>query len=239
MAKIDTSVSEIKMLGGIELSEYYKRELQNNESELFVIEDKLYKIIDAMCRRQKQQIMEFVHDEKHEIPIDIIDLMYEKEKFFGYVMKLYDDYEELYTFLKSNASLNDRKKIALEIVKIYENMLKLKIVYFDWHSKNLMIKNDLKLLDIDSAKRNANVVYDALSRRNMLNLCISLILGVDLDFDYDISERSKNELFEKIVGEEKMALSRIEPLSLDFIREEINSYTINKVDCEKEMILKL
>lgn len=239
MAKIDTSISEIRLLRGIELSEYYNRELQNNESELIVINETLYKIIETNLRKQKTEIMEFLHDNPTGLPIDIIDILYENKKFFAYTMKLYKGYEELYHFIKSNASIEERKKLALELVKIYEIMYNLKIIYFDWHSKNLMFKNDLKLLDIDSAKRSNNVYYDAVSRRNLLNLCLSVIIGIDLDFDYDRSAGEKLDILNKIIAEnEELEFSKIMPLAFDNIKSEIMSYTQTKVDCKREIILK-
>lgn len=59
MAKIDTSISEIHLLNGIELSQYRNRDLRNKESELIVVDDTLYKIIDEFYRKKEDQSWNF------------------------------------------------------------------------------------------------------------------------------------------------------------------------------------
>lgn len=237
MARVNSNKENI-IDKGIFLGEYKGENLQNTESDLVVVDKVLYKLIFGKYIHKKQAVLEFFHDLDYDLPITIIDLLYENNKLFGYTMKFLDDYVTLYELLKSDISLEERKKIALELVKIYEKLLNLKVVYFDWHSKNLMFKNSLKLLDADSAIMTNNVQYDINSRRNLLRLCLSVLNGIDIDFDLELDEREKDELLDKVVEDEEMFLSRMMPLSFEFLKKEINSYTLNKVDYTRELIMK-
>jgi len=236
MARVDISKSYIKN-NGIFLGDYKSEELHNTESELLVIDKILYKLIHGEYIHKKQAIIEFFHNLSINLPITLVDLLYENNKLYGYTMNLLDDYITLYDVLNSDIGLVERKKIALEMLKIYEKLLELKVVYFDWHSKNLMYKNDLKLLDIDSAVITKSLQYDIIARRSLFSLCLEILIGVDIDFDYTSLE--VDELLEKISDNEEVSLSKIIPLSFEFMKSEINSYTSDKVDYAKELIIKM
>lgn len=238
MAKVDTTTEQILSGEGVRLEEYLQKELQNSESELFFLNGELYKIIKGNLRKSKCFVMELLHDVQHDLPVDIHDLFYENQKFFGYSMEFYQDYTTLYEVLKQDISLQDRKAICLELIKIYEKLLQFHIVYYDWHSKNLLFKDGLKLLDIDSGKNTQDGTYDAKSRRYLFMLCLSILIGKDLDFDFDFSNSERTELLEKLVNKEEAALSQFIPLDFQFMKQEIESYTSTMIDCKKELVLK-
>ena len=236
MAKVNISKNYLKD-NGILLNDYNNKEIHSTESELIVIDKILYKLIHGEYIHKKQAIIEFFHDLDCDLPITLIDLLYDNNKLYGYSMNLLDDYVTLYEVLNSDISLLERKKIALEMIKIYEKLLDLKVVYFDWHSKNLMFRNDLKLLDIDSAINTKSVHYDIIARRSLFSLCLEVLIGVDIDFDYTSLEI--DEMLEKISNSEDISLSKIIPLSIDYMKKEIDSYTVDKVDYVKELIIKM
>lgn len=183
--------------------------------------------------------MEFLHDTKHGLPIDLKDLLYENGKFFAYTMQFYKNYDELHAMLVSDASLEERKKVALELVDIFEKILNLNLVYYDWHSRNIVINQDLKLLDIDSAQRDVSVEYCTKAIKNLLDLCISLLIGIDFNDSYGIYwEWQKQQIYEKILLENQNWKDKYKPISLDYIRKEINSYTLTKQEYAKEVIVK-
>lgn len=237
MARVDTSIGQIMSGNGEFLQDYLNQDLQNCESDLLVSNGEVYKIIAGSLRKSKQPIMEFLHDTNHDLPIDLHDLFYENDKFFGYSMEFYEEYATLNEVLKQDIPLSERKAISLELVKLYEKLLSLKIVYFDWHSKNLLFKDCLKLLDIDSGKLTTNVTYDAKSRRFLLMLCLSILHGIDFDFDSDLNNYDRDSLLEILVDKEEIELSQTIPLDFDFIKKEINGYTQEMVCYKRELMI--
>lgn len=239
MAKVDTTIEQIA-LRGVRLEDYLQKELQNSESELFLLNGELYKIIHGNLRKSKCLVMELLHDVQHDLPINLHDLLYENHKFFWYSMEFYQDYISLYELLKQDISLQERKAICLELIKIYEKLLQFHIVYFDWHSKNLLFQDNLKLLDIDSGKITRDSSYDAKSRRYLFMLCLSVLIGkdFDFDFDFDFSNSERSELLEQLVNKEEVTLSQFIPLDFSFMKQEIESYTSTMIDCKKELVLK-
>lgn len=235
MARIDTNKEQIISEGGIYLNDYLQQDLQNTESELFVLNGDLYKIIAGNLRKSKQAVMEFLHDRKPDLPIDIHDLLYEQNHFLGYSMEFYQEHTTLYEILKQDISLQERKTIALALIQLYEKMFQLHIIYYDWHSKNLLFHDDFKLLDVDSGKITQDTIYDAKARRYLLMLCLSVLLGKDFDFDYHFS---CVEVFEKLVDKEEAALSQFIPMDFDFMRQEITDYTSEKVCYKRELIMQ-
>ncbi len=238
MAKIETTLWEIKNGGGVLLEDYLKTELQNSESELIAKEGIIYKIIEQNYRKKKKRIMEMLHDNENTLPVDIYDLYYENHYFFGYSMQFYEDYKTLYDVLKSNISLKERKKICLSLIQIYKELLSYKIVYFDWHSKNCVYGHDIKLLDIDSGDLTTSCSYDALARRNLFMLCLEILHGMDFDFDFDFSEEDIVGLIDTLVPKEEVILSKSIPLDFNFLEKEIKSYTKTKVEYQRAIILK-
>lgn len=182
--------------------------------------------------------MEMLHDTNTTLPIDIYNLYYENSHFFCYSMKFYENYMTLYDVLKSNVSLKERKSICFTLIQLYQRLQFYKIVYFDWHSKNCVYNQDIKLLDIDSGKITTSCSYDALARRNLFILCLEILQGIDFDFDLCLVEEELEELICILVPEEEVILSKDIPLNFDFIEKEIRNYTQIKADYQREIILK-
>lgn len=237
MAKIETTMEEIKN-NGILLEEYLGMDIQNGESDLIVKQDILYKIIEGSYRKKKQNIMEFFHDTPNIFPFEIYNLYYENGVFFTYSMPFYEEYPTLYEVLKSNISLAERKQIALELIWTSQNFFAYKIVYYDWHSKNALYKDNLKLLDVDSGQITTAVQIDAKARRNLFHLCIEILLAEDFDYDWNLEERAIEEFINELINKEELFLSRTIPLSFDFMKKEIKKYTNTMVECQKERILQ-
>ncbi len=235
--KVHTTKQEI-LKDSVELSKYLGVELQNCESEIVLKDHILYKVIDENFRNQKKPIMEFLHDINHQLPIDIYDLFYENGHFFAYSMEFYEQYNTLYHLLNSSISLQERKQIAKELIQLYKQLLDLKIIYFDWHSKNVLYHDILKLLDIDSGKMTCSSRYDAIARRNLFCLCLSLLIGIDLDFDLRLGEYSQKSLLYELFSNEEVALCETMPLDLAYMEQTIDTFTSTMVDCQKELILK-
>lgn len=234
MAHIHTSRQEL-LTKGVLLQDYLRCELQNGEGELRLINGRLYKLFEVYFAYRKQPLMEFLHQQNYSFYFHIFDLCYENEFFFAYSMEFYEDYPTLYEVLKSDCSLLDRKKLALQIVQMYEILLQNKILYSDWHSKNLLYKTDLKLLDIDSARLKSDSYSTKLSRKHLLLLVFSLLNAIDIDYDLENRGISKADWFDLLLKPKNEGYF---PISLDFIKKEIERYTPSLVEYRKELILK-
>lgn len=237
MARIDCTIKEIEN-NGILLDDYLGKSLDNKESELYLYKGYLSKILKKRLREERTQIIEWFHLKKDEFPITLRDTLYEDNLLFGYRMQYYEESITLYDFLSSNADLNTRKNVALQLVKLYEKLLENKIYFYDWHSKNFLLENDIKFLDFDSCETNKTLSLDRKYRRYLLELCLSILIGVDLDFDLDFYGEENIKLFRNLINNEDKNLMREIPLSFDFIKNEINSYTNEKVCHKCELILR-
>lgn len=226
MAKINTSYHSLsfnKML----LRNYFNCHLQNGEAELFLVNNEVYKIFESYLATRKQKLMEFLHDNNLDLPISINNLFYENNEFIGYSMEFYKNYNTLYDVLKSNISLKERCDIALELVNIYEKLINNKIVYYDFHSKNILLNKDIKLLDVDSSYYKVDKNYDIQARRNLLLLIITILTGVDFNFDYE--ELDKTQVLNTIIGNND--------LTLDFIRKNVAYLAYDLINYQNELIL--
>ena len=111
-------------------------------------------------------------------------------------------------------------------------------MYYDWHFKNVLYKEDLKILDVDSGQMTTELQYDAKARRNLFHLCIELLLAEDFDYDWSLDERTITDLENEFIGKEEMLLSKTIPLCFSFMEKEIRLYTKTKVECQKKRILR-
>ncbi len=125
--------------------------------------------------------------------------------------------------------------MAFQVVEIYETLLKDGILYSDWHSKNLLFKNDLKLLDLDSAMLRFNYFNVGDSIFYLLWLCFSILNAIDIDYDLEKMGISKYDLFNLLF---QSKVSEYFLLSLDFIKKEIENYTPSLVEYRKELLIK-
>lgn len=237
MAKIETTIEEIKK-NGLLLEDYLGYDIQNGESELIVKNGKIYKIIEGVYRKKKQRVMEFLHDESNHLSLEIADLFYEKGLFFSYSRPFYEEYPTLYEVLKSDISLEERKQIDLELIRIYEEFLSYHLVYYDWHSKNGLYKENLKLLDIDSSQMTTAIQFDLKARQNLFHLCIEILLGEDFDYDWNLESRKIKDIVDELINKEEMFLSEMAPLSFSFMKKIIQNYTYLKVEEQKEWLRK-
>lgn len=240
MAKIILEKDRIVSGGGVSLSDYLGQTIQNSESDLLVIDGKLYKILDGTLARKRKRIMEFFHERKTEFPITLEDLYYEDCHFYAYSMELLEQYQTLYVFLKSDISLALRKEVCLLMIKVIQKLESYGLLYYDLHFKNFMFGQDLKILDIDSTIETKNVQYVAKARKNLLQLCISVLSGTDFDFDsIDFSELKKDSLLNALVLGDDMFFSDIIPLSYDFITHYVEDYSFGLQEEQSGMILKI
>lgn len=79
-----------------------------------------------------------------------IAYLYDKKAYFGYVMRYYKTLHHVEEAIKKGI-IKDIEKYALELLKIIEELNKLGLFYWDFHSENVLVdkKGHPFLLDID------------------------------------------------------------------------------------------
>ena len=220
---------------GIELSEYLGEKLCNKESDLFVYEGNVVKIIRKDLIESRKEQIKFFHNNKQYFPIPMLDIYKEEMKIYGYSTTLYENIPTMYDFLWSNVSLKERKKLAMELLKLALKLEKNNLMFFDWHSCNFLVSNKLIFLDFDSCEKFSSYWIDS-CRKALLELILSLLNGIDLDFDIINKGRGYTNLLHKLVN-----IDTFEELPTDFafLKQEIKNYTEEKVNFNRELIIKL
>lgn len=190
--KIYISRQRLLDSGGVYLSDYLKTTLQNSESDLILKDGILYKFIQTKLA-QKMKTIHLIVQSNMNIPLDldkyILNPLSNQE--VGYSMKFYDDYMLISDYLKREYPYIERQNLAKELVILYEYFLSYKLLYLDWHSKNSMIKDHLKILDIDSALLVDDIssdfrIYEKSAKISLSILCFSLLLNIDF-FDQSVN----------------------------------------------------
>lgn len=240
MAKIILEKERIISGGGVSLSEYLGQTIQNSESKLIVFKGQLYKILEEDLAQNRQVTMEFFHEYKDEFSTSLEDLVYENGRFYAYSMKLLENYQTLHAVLKSDVSLSLRKKICLLIIRTMQKLESYHKVYYDLHSKNFMVGKDLRILDIDSTLETTDIRYIVRMRQNLLQLCVSVLSGVDFDFDtIDFSKLKEDSFLESLILGDEMVFRDLIPLAYDFIIHYVEEYTPSMQEKHAGMILKI
>lgn len=231
------NISEAKIKNeGILLNAYLNQRIESKESELFVYQNDLAKILKPQFRQDREENTLWFYEKRKEFPITIKYPLYEKNEFYGYMMDFCKDYITLYDLLWSHVSLQERKRIARLLVSLSEKLFSYQKCFFDWHSHNFLVKEDMKFLDFDTCTR---IVKDNLylDRRNLFELVLSVLIGIDLDFDLEVDGNKNIQLFYNLLSENS-ELEKDIFLSYDFMKKEIESYTNEKVRYKRELILK-
>jgi hypothetical protein len=125
----------------------------NNESNLFVVEDKILKILNKKHRTndRKETVIklgEYNNDECC-LPEFLISESSKKEDFSGFGMTYYDEYTELIKLINT-LTFKERFIIAKKLVLLIENFEDIKYTYVDIHFCNVLVKGtNIKLGDMD------------------------------------------------------------------------------------------
>lgn len=218
---------------GISLNAYLNKRVESKESELVVYQNDLAKILKPQFRCAREETTLWFYEKRKEFPITIKHLLYEKDEFYGYMMEFCKDYITLYDLLWSNVSLQERKRIAHLLVSLSEKLSFYHKCFLDWHSHNFLVKEDMKFLDFDTCTTSTINNLD-LDRRNLFELVLSVLIGIDLDYDLRVEGHKNIQLFYKLLSEKSEDIF----LSYDFMKQEIESYTNEKVCYKRELILK-
>ncbi len=149
----------------------------------------------------------------------------------GQVEAYFYKYEEgklLKKYLEDDEPFIERWKLIEEIFLTDKALVKEGLTYFDYHTANLVVNQDIKFLDIDSIIKLTSFNRERI-KRYLLELIISIYINYDLTFNVDNTvylgilsdflnincyeeidiEKIINVLFNKNQGEDKYLKERI------------------------------
>ena len=144
------------------INELNLKQLNSNESKLYINDDIIYKVFnkDIDVSKRVDIIDIFLRHNIVGLPT-IYDFIYDNNKIVGYTMKYYDKAKPL----SQSMRFKFIKEKCLELIDIYLNIKdNYNICYYDFHNGNVNINNhNILLLDIDSCiEKNSEIEEDSI-----------------------------------------------------------------------------
>jgi len=171
----------------------------NNESSLFVIEDKILKILNMKKRdeERKETVIRLGEYENDEccLPEFLISESPKKDDFSGFGMTYYYDYAELIRIINT-LTFKERFNLAKKLTLLIEGFEDIKYTYIDIHFCNILVKADkIKLGDMDGGYYR-NLVGNGLFRE-LLSHSYHELARFILSLLYNTDRESCEALFRK------------------------------------------
>ena len=166
------------------------------ESEIYIDNDNLYKIIVPYFITGREKIVERLNKYNIEGTIvpqkKIIMTNHKQEIFKGYVMHYYKEYINLKKLLDSNSlTIDQRITIVKKINEIYRRILEYGYVFTDCKLSNIIVNNTSTLFsDMDSIKPiNSKIMQK--EKEKIFLTSLSLLLNVNIK-KKDLNEENIN-----------------------------------------------
>ncbi len=216
------------------LDEKINKKLSHRESELYIKDETVYKILNKMYRRSREKFLYVLDENEFENCINIKDLLYQGDKLIGCSTPFIKDFESLSEYLKNN---NIDLKTKLEFMKriryVIESLLQDRLAYFDLHLDNIGIsKGEIIFSDLDGVEDNPTRRFIDGTYYNMYLCYLSILLDEFIYTKYDPDKWwGRDYYLNQIIPVDEVNLSNIK----DFC----NDITQEKVDVLKENYLKL
>jgi len=179
-------------------------------------------------------ILEMVNELKLEELIEIKNLIYKNGIMVGYTMKNYKEYKSLKKFKNRNFAL--KKQDCIKLVTGFENILKNKLSYVDFHLSNILLNpknNDIKICDLNGLILKRGKVSEEIGTKNLLILVLAYLYNID-----------KKHIRNIIIGKEKIENTFInkcnisdKDIDIDFILNIINEIKYENIKHEKKLII--
>lgn len=122
------------------------------ESTRYIRDGKIYKFLFESCRKNRDVILEGLHNDKIiNIPTPI-ELLTTDGVFVGYTMPNYDDLYTLEMFIMwCDYCYKGRKEASTDLINALNELIKRGYEHYDLHDKNIMlIDGKARIIDIDS-----------------------------------------------------------------------------------------
>lgn len=232
MAIINTNEKYIKE-NYLTLKDLKKEKFNNQESNLYVNRKYIYKIIKNKYRKDREKNINKIYGIKFPNAINIVDLIYDNNKFIGVTNYYYNNFITLSNYM-NNLDLYEIKNIMEEFINFYEYVLSKKMFYWDIHLNNIGIVNgNVYACDIDSIETNKfNEMDIKFSFNSILALFYELCYKTHIRNEYDnylsiISEISEsiNFLFHNMTLDEVLYI--IMNTTEDYLEEK--KYLLKKI----------
>jgi len=149
--------------------------------EFYLNKNEIFKVIYSIDYEEKiKTISKFNQSIKNCIIVNKININQEK-KYGYYSMKYLYDYKTLSKVL-GKLSLKKKKIYCYKLIEAYLEIRKLNLVYYDFHEKNILVKNnDLLLIDLDSCLK-LNKENEKLSLKYLTELIIVILYDFKMNF---------------------------------------------------------
>lgn len=171
---------------------------RNYESNIYVLDDKLYKILNlpydildsenrfySKFLKQREQAVIKLMELNPSGCCNPVAILRSKKYFLGCVYPYLKDYDEL---LSKHYPIDVRMKLCCKLNETFRKLWKLNIQYVDLSKNNVMTnKEDIKFVDMDSIVMNQFQAYEE-EKRFLVFTCqqlslLSLSILLDLDID--------------------------------------------------------
>ncbi len=106
-----------------------------------------------------------------------------KGKVQGYMYQ-YVQGKLLRDWLEKDMPFDIRQKLIEELVLTDETLISNGLNYFDYHTANMLVRDDIKLIDIDSITK-INIYNRLCTKRFLFDLIISIYANYDITFNQD------------------------------------------------------
>lgn len=247
MADLYVTKNDIIAQGGKILSDYLKTNLQCSESNILILDKTIYKFLQILNVNEREDTINHLMKYKDKLPISIEDIIRNPYTniFSGYTSTFYENYDELSQVIHSTMPLEERRQLSIKLVELNELLLNIEVVFIDWHSKNFMYKDQLKFVDFDSGKLFSKInpkllpIYIDASRITVLELCLSLVIGFDFEFDFP-NQLSIDHQFRLMSAILKRHLDLSKPgiLNPEIIIDEVTSIDEEKARIHRKSLSK-
>lgn len=139
------------------LDEYLNKPLHHCESDLYVVNDYVYKIFKSIFRQSREKFVYILTQNKIPHALNIENELYKGDKLIGCSTKLYPNLKTFKELLPTlNISMAEYHDILKVLKQVRQDLQNLNITYLDFNLSNIGISgNDLKVLDLDGAQYNA------------------------------------------------------------------------------------
>lgn len=169
----------------IPLNNLKGEKLTNQESNLYVNRKYIYKIIKKKFRRDREKNINNVYENEFPNAINIVDLLYDNNKFIGVTNYYYKNLITLKNYM-NNLDLYEIKEIMEEFINFYQFALSKKMLYWDIHLNNIGISDGkLFVCDIDSMDTNFNNTDIKYTFNSILTLFYELCYRETIKNNYD------------------------------------------------------
>ena len=154
------------------------------ESNMYLKDDKIYKIYNKMYRAYRYKYMYLLTDNKFKYACNIIDELFQGDKFIGVRMNYLENFKTLYDIL-NDLDLYQVKIIFNYILEFYLDALNKNFLYWDIHLNNMGFSNEkFFVVDIDSMQYNPSKIHMKYSINNLLCMFYEMCLKTKIRNNY-------------------------------------------------------